>query len=95
MTDDQRGSGRTKAQLRALPIGGVFIVQSNDAVVYTNGIANYINRSDIQVVPISWIDHYRWQGMKMSGIDLDHHCSLTERQMDIYCLIKSRHVREI
>lgn len=90
MTDDKRGTGRTTAQLRALPIGGVFIVQSNDAVVYTNGIANYINRSDIQVVPISWIDQDRWRGRIFIGIDIDHDCPLTEKQMDIYRLIKSR-----
>lgn len=85
-----RGSGRTTAQLKALPINSVFIVHDSNSVLYTLRLCSYLNRNDIRVVTPDWLTDRRWQGIRYSWIDIDHGVYLTEEQQKILPYARDR-----
>lgn len=72
MQDTNRGTGRTTAQMKALPQKGVFVSCNERCVYYDKNLARKINRPDIQIVPPSWITSERWQGCEYTAIEVDH-----------------------
>ena len=66
-----RGTGRTKAQLAALPKGSVFVWVGHD-LRYPRNLAQTMGRDDIVVVSTSWITDQRWQGLTLTGLAIDH-----------------------
>lgn len=44
-------------------------------------IADKIGRTDLTIVNPSWLDSYRWRGLILSGIIVDHAAKLTDAQL--------------
>lgn len=67
-----RGTGRTTAQLKAMPKYGVFVSCNERAMHHDKNLTRKINRSNIVIVPPSWITGQRWQGVHYTAIEVDH-----------------------
>ena len=79
-----RGSGRTTRQLRALPIGAVFVSCNEQCVHYDKRLARFLNRGDIMVVAPNWIVKQRWQGQEFAAIEVDHAYAPRSRHTEMF-----------
>lgn len=79
-----RGSGRTTRQLRALPIGAVFVSCNEQCVHYNKRLARFLNRGDVIVVAPEWIVNQRWQGREYTGIEVDHAYAPRSRHTEVF-----------
>lgn len=66
-----RQSGRTTAQMKSLPKGGLFIWCVN-AINYPEALARSIGRADIKIVRPCWVMGQNWKGLEFPGVELDH-----------------------
>lgn len=68
--EEDRGSGRTRAQMLVAPNNAVFIWCS-DHVDYPKALAHKLLRADLKVVPLSWLD---WPpgDKNITGVVVDH-----------------------
>ena len=66
-----RQTGRTTAQMKRLPKGGLFIWCVN-ALNYPQKLAQFIERPDIKIVRPCWVMGQNWKGFNFSGVELDH-----------------------
>jgi hypothetical protein len=78
-----RGTGRTARQMKAAPIGAVF-VWCNDRLDYPKTLAraHWVNRPDLLIVGPQWLER-GWIGQRFSGIVIDHATHLGERSLDL------------
>ena len=65
-----RGTGRTTEQMRAAPEGAIY-VWVNSVLAYPKGLAHHLGRSDLEVVPESWLEPKRVRGLTRPVV-LDH-----------------------
>lgn len=70
--DKLRSTGRTTAQLKALPVNGVFVSCSEGCLYYDKNLARMLHRPDIRVVPPSWVTNQRWHGLELTAVEVDH-----------------------
>ena len=82
-----RGTGRTSDQLKAAPKGAVY-VWVNNRLNYPKRLALDLGREDLEIVAPSWLEYNRFMGRIMSGLILDHAVNLTDRQREVYEVIK-------
>ena len=85
-----RGSGRTTAQLKALPHGGVYVSCNWKCVSYDMRLAYSLGREDISIVSPDRITDNRWQGREFTAIDVDHAFPSTSRQTDLFYELLAR-----
>lgn len=74
-----RGTGTTTQQMTAAPKGSVFIWMSRH-IGYPEELARKIGRGDLQIVPPSWLEEGRWQGVELTGLTVDHAVRFTIEQ---------------
>jgi hypothetical protein len=79
MTDD-RGTGRTTAQMKAAPEGAVFI-WCNSHLHYPRALAQDLGRRDLLIRSPEWLEGDGLRSFR-EEIVLDHAVSLTRRQYD-------------
>lgn len=68
---NERQTGRTARQMQAAPQGAVF-VWCNSKVCYPIALAKAIDRGDLVVQPLSWLETKNVRGRRLSGLVLDH-----------------------
>lgn len=54
-----RGAGKTTSQLRAAPLGAVYIVPTKGAISYTKALAASLGRTDLEIVSPTWVEGSR------------------------------------
>lgn len=86
---DRRQSGMTTLQMREAPQGAVY-VWPNEVLGYPKRLARDIGRDDLQIVSPWWLRAAMWQGMRLSGIVLDHATELTSSLWDSYFRAKAQ-----
>ena len=86
-----RQSGRTTELMKEAPPGSVY-VWVNHHLDYPLALAQALGRGDLQIVSPSWLD-YRWRGLQISGLVLDHAVDLTEQQWDAVDHIRMRNAK--
>lgn len=90
----ERQTGKTTAQLKALPKNAIFIWCSND-VHYPNTLLRMMGRSDIRVYPRSVLnDPIPLRGIRYDHIEADHWIhenGMTIREHDTLELLKRRY----
>jgi len=69
--DEGKGSGRTTSQMKALPMGGVYVVAHREEKDYCKRLQKHIGREDIMVLLPNEVWDYG-QGRFISGYDVDH-----------------------
>lgn len=79
MSSEDRGTGRTSAQMREAPRHAVF-VWVNDRLDYPQHLARHIGRDDLRVVGPLWLSQHRWRGVDLTGLVLDHAIRLTPNE---------------
>ena len=75
----KRGTGETTRQMKALPIGGLFISCQHTSVDYDKRLAQFIGRPDIIVVPPTFVTDQTWRGRNYPGLAVDHWYSSVPR----------------
>jgi len=82
-----RQVGNTTHQMLAAPIGAYY-VWANGQLDYPKHLAENIGRSDLNIVSPAWIEEFRWCGIAVKNIIIDHaYCPLTPRQWHMLELI--------
>jgi len=83
MNNDNRGLGRTTAQMINAPRNAIFI-WCNNLTVYAEKLAKKLGRDDLKIYP-SYIldDHGFWLGRIFAGLVIDHATELREKQREI------------
>lgn len=84
-----RGEGTTTKQMLEAPQGAVF-VWVNHHFDHPKYLAKKHGREDLRIVSPSWFDDYRWAGLELTGIVVDHAAALTERQRENWHRAASR-----
>lgn len=84
-----RGTGRTTEQIVNAPLHSVF-VWCNGQMHYPRCLVRRMNRTDIKVVPPSWITSHEWRGKTLTGVTVDHALKLTPEQYESLNVILSR-----
>lgn len=80
-----RQSGRTTNQLKNCVKDSYFIVQNTNMIPYVKKVLKEIDREDINVESLYFINDQQYRGIKMSGLFLDHSISLNENLiMNLY-----------
>ncbi|MCA9496715.1 MAG: hypothetical protein KC589_07235, partial [Nanoarchaeota archaeon] len=80
-----RQTGRTTNQLKNCVKDSYFIVQNTNMIPYIKKILKEIDRKDINVESLYFINNQQYRGLKMSGLVLDHSISLNENLiMNLY-----------
>jgi hypothetical protein len=87
--DKERGTGRTTEQMRAAPIGAIFISPHAATIGYNKSLAAYIDRKDLKVVSTLWLEE-GWRGVTLTGIVIDHAANLNDRQQNLLVEAQSR-----
>lgn len=87
--DRFRGTGRTTEQIVNAPLGSVY-VWCNGVMDYPRCLVRRLNRTDIKVVPPSWITSDNWRGKELKGVVVDHALKLTPDQYESLNVIRSR-----
>ena len=54
MMEERRQSGRTTQQMLAAPEGAIY-VWTNSRVTYPTDLSHHLKRSDLRIVPASWL----------------------------------------
>lgn len=75
-----RRTGKTTAEMKAAPIGAVYIVQSQKEVEYTRHLAHHLGRDDLHIVTPVWLSGYGWRGSTFSAVKVDHSCELNPEE---------------
>jgi hypothetical protein len=78
--DPDRGTGRTTRQMLAAPQDAVFISCRAARVRYDRDLAAKHGRQDLLVLAPNWLTGWRWQGLRLTGIVVDHDAELNERE---------------
>ena len=65
-----RGAGKTTEQMKAAPVGAVF-VWCNDRIEYARRLAHFLSRPDLKIKPRSWVRGGGWQGLR-AAVVVDH-----------------------
>lgn len=74
-----RGSGRTYQQIETAPEGALFIWAFGGSISYPKGIAERLNRTDIEIVCASRaLDGRFFRGRRWSAVIMDHACRPNE-----------------
>lgn len=68
---ENRGSGRTSAQMLAALPCSVFVWCTGD-MRYPRDLARNLGCADLRLAPPSWIYMERYQGQEYSGVTVDH-----------------------
>ena len=89
MIERPRQTGRTRAQMQDAPQKAVF-VWCNNQLHYPRCLAVEIERTDLEIVGVSWLEGHNARGRRLSAIVLDHACDLTERQRAHYRDLQNR-----
>jgi hypothetical protein len=66
-----RQTGRTTQQMLDAPVGAVF-VWCNSAVLYPKILAHGLQRDDLVVRPLSWLERRNVMGRTFPGVVVDH-----------------------
>lgn len=85
---NERGSGATTQQMKDAPMGA-FFVWVNHHTGYAVDLAHSLGRSDLQVVPPSWLTSYSSRGAAKPVV-VDHAVRLTDEQWHAFNLLKER-----
>lgn len=83
----ERQSGRTTQQILDAPRDSVY-VWCNSQINYPLRLAEYLDRSDIHVVPLSWL---RNGNLYDGPLVIDHACNMNEEQYAAFDHIWDRH----
>jgi hypothetical protein len=75
MTMSDRQTGRTTQQMNDAPLGAVF-VWCNSHLSYPQAMAKTLERDDLVVRPLSWLERRNVMGRTFPGVVVDHaaHC---------------------
>lgn len=84
---NDRGTGKTTRQIKALPTGAVFVWCSGD-LHYPKALARSLSRQDVEVVKPIWLTSQAWRGRRFSAIEVDHAALLNIHQEE--CLAKAK-----
>ena len=74
-----RGTGRTTKQMKEAPQNAVFIWGTPGSIGYAVDLARRIGREDLQIKTPVWLKD-NWQGLKLSGVVVDHATTLNDEQ---------------
>ena len=80
-----RNTGQSTNQILNAPSGALYIVPHKGSLAYFNGLATYLNRTDLTIVTPGILDGLlpRIRGRKFSDIIIDHATELSLRQLDV------------
>jgi hypothetical protein len=83
-----RGTGTTTNQMLGAPAGSVY-VWCNDHLDYPKRLAKKNNRTDLRIVPVSWLDRdHNWRGLDLEGVIVDHAVLVNgKREQNLYNLM--------
>jgi len=86
---EPRQTGRTTKQMINAPKGAVFVWLTAN-LSYPQALAEKVDRTDLEIVPRSWILSDKWRGQILTGIVVDHAIRLHTPEYEILPVIKSR-----
>jgi hypothetical protein len=66
-----RQTGRTTQQMLNAPVGAVFVWCNSD-LAYPKGLARDLQRDDLVVRRLSWLERRNVMGRDFSGVVVDH-----------------------
>lgn len=89
MNIEERGTGRTSEQMKAAPLGSIF-VWCNGSLHYPVMLARKLDRRDLHIVGLDWIKSGRWHGRTLDGLVVDHASRLTPEQWELAQIIRAR-----
>lgn len=74
-----RGNGSTTKQMLSAPTGAIF-VWCNGHLDYPTHLARLLSRGDLEVVSPDRLTDRRWEGLRLTGIVVDHAACFNDRQ---------------
>jgi len=83
-----RGTGRTTAQLLALPLRSGFVVRHRPQKTYVLHLAHHLGRDDVRVFCVDDMHKDALAGMEFATLELDHDCHMSEQEWNRYEYIK-------
>lgn len=83
-----RRTGRTAEQLNNAPKGAVF-VWCNDRIAYPRDLADSLERKDITVRPLSWLQKQYVIGIRPVHVIVDHAAELQKGHQDALNYLKA------
>jgi hypothetical protein len=82
MTNSERGTGRTKAQMLDAPHKAIF-VWCNGQLHYPRVLARHLGRTDLEIVSPEQIEHWQnFMGRELTGVVVDHATHFHGRQFE-------------
>ena len=83
MSDNERQTGRTMKQMMEAPLGSIFITV-NASTIYSDNLARFLGRGDLQIIPPSWFNTSRTIGKDVPAVIVDHAALFTDSQYRNY-----------
>ena len=84
-----RQFGTTTRQMLEAPPNSIY-VWCDSNLHYPISLAARLGRSDLKIVPPSWLELHVMYGVKLAGIDVDHAANLSRAQWEWWKLAKER-----
>lgn len=84
LNDEYRGTGRTTEAMRSAPRGSIYVWLHGNTK-YPRDIADSLDRNDLIIVGIDWLDQRRYQGMELRGLIVDHAVDITPERYEKIC----------
>jgi hypothetical protein len=78
-TQKYRGDGTTTNQMKAAPIGAIYIWYHPHRD-YAIALAKKCGREDLKIVDPDWLIRGEWRGLALPAIEIDHATVLTKDQ---------------
>lgn len=80
---NDRRTGLTTKQMLTAPEDAVY-VWVNNVLEYPRILARELGRTDLTIVPVSWLDVRSVAGRTFTGVVLDHAARPSSQQWDVY-----------
>lgn len=84
-----RGTVRTRQQMKAAPSKAIFVWCTSDTR-YPRELARMIKREDLEIVGKDWLSSQKWRGLEFSGIVIDHAAALTTEEQEVLRNVMTR-----
>ena len=86
-----RQTGRTTQQMTDAPLGAVF-VWCNSTLMYPTALAHALQRDDLVIRPLPWLERHNVMGRTFPGVTVDHAAHYSAEAQEALHYLRTRGV---